>query len=512
MKNNNSQNSRRIAKNTWMLYIRMIFTILISLYTSRVVLEVLGISDFGIYNVAAGFVTMFGILSNSMSNATQRFLTFEIGKNDSIQLGRVFSMSVNIHYVIAFVIVLLAETVGLWFVYNKLTIPVERHQALMWVYQFSILTFVFNVISVPYNAIIIAHEKMKVFAVIGIIEVSLKLILVFMLQWLTFDKLKLYAFLMFLVSLIIRIIYTVYCRQNIKESKYAFFWDLNLFKKLLQFASWNLFGNSAVLMYGQGLNILLNIFFGPIINASYGIAYRLQAMVNNFVINFQTALNPQIIKSYASGDMTYMFDLIYKGAKYSLFLIFIFALPVVLETQTLLEIWLKTVPEYAAVFTQLMLINVVLSNLSGSLGVAAQATGNIKIYQIVIGILLILIIPVSFIFLKLGFNPQVVFYVSIVTSVISLFLRLLIVRGLIGIKIRDYLLEVVIRAGGVCILSIILPFCLHYYLEIGLLRLFVVSLATLFSISFFVYLLGLDATEKMFIRENIIKIKNKFHE
>jgi len=281
----------------------MLLTMAVTLYISRIVLNTLGVEDFGIYNVVGGFVTMFGFLNSAMASATERFLAFEIGRNDKIQLRNVFSMTVNIHFLIAFTILILAETVGLWFVNTKLTIPPERMIAVRWVYQFSILTLMVNMVSVPYNAMIIAHERMNVFAWISIIEVSMKLLIVFMLQWFGFDRLKFYAILMFGVALLIRFIYGIYCSRKFSESKFRFYWDKPLFKTLTGYAGWNLWGNSADVLTSQGVNVLLNIFFGPVVNAARGIAYQVKGAVNQFVRNFQIAMNPQIIKSFATDDL-----------------------------------------------------------------------------------------------------------------------------------------------------------------------------------------------------------------
>ena len=325
---NNKENNKCIAKNTSMLYIRMLLTMAVTLYTSRVILNTLGVEDYGIYNVVGGFVAMMGFLNNSMAVATQRFLSFEIGKKSNSQFSRVFSMSMSIHILIALVILVLAETVGLWFVKTQLTIPIERMGAALWVFHFSILAFIVNVISVPYNATIIAHERMNVFAWVSIIDVSLKLLIVFILQWFGYDKLKFYALLMFGVALIIRLIYGSYCSRKFVESKFHFYWDKSLFKTIMSFAGWSLWGGAASVLHSQGVNILLNIFFGPAINAARGIAYQIQGAVNSFVSNFQIAINPQIIKSYASSKIEYMHQLIFQGAKYSFYLLFALSLPI----------------------------------------------------------------------------------------------------------------------------------------------------------------------------------------
>jgi O-antigen/teichoic acid export membrane protein len=317
-----SEANKRIAKNTVMLYIRMLFSMVVSLYTSRIVLNTLGVEDYGIYNVVGGIITMFSFLNGAMAAGTQRFLTFELGKNDAIQLSRVFSMSMSIHLMIALVVFVLGETLGLWFVNTQLTIPSERMAAANWVYQFSVLSAMVGIWSVPYNASIIAHERMNVYAYVSILEVILRLLIVFLLQWFGFDKLKFYAVLVFSVSLTIRFIYGRYSKLHFSETRFKFYWNKDLFNTLVSYAGWNLWGNLAVVAHDQGVNILLNIFFGPAVNAARGIAYSVKAAVYSFVQNFQVAMNPQIIKSFASGDFKNMHQLIFQGSKFSFFLLF----------------------------------------------------------------------------------------------------------------------------------------------------------------------------------------------
>lgn len=498
-----SENSKRIAKNTMMLYIRMLLTMAVSLYTSRIVLNTLGVVDFGIYNVVGGFVTMFIFFSNAMASATQRFLSFEIGKKDFKQLNNVFSMSVNIHVLIGFAILIFAETIGLWFVNTQLTIPAERMEATQWVYQFSILALLVGVASVPYNAIIIAHERMNVFAWISIIEVSLKLLIVFMLQWFGFDELKFYAILMFLVALVIRMFYGIYCNKSFKESKFRWFWDQDLFKTLLSYAGWNLWGNAAGAVMSQGVNILLNIFFGPIVNAARGIAFQVRAATNGFVQNFQMAMNPQIIKSFAQDDLKYMHQLILQGAKYSFFLLFALSLPILLETEVILRLWLKIVPEYTVIFTQLVIINILIDCISGPLMTGAQASGKIKLYQGVVGGLLLLNLPISYGFLKLGFAPEVTLYIGISISLVALLARLKIISPLINLEISAYLKNVVLKIIPVAIVSCIAPLLIRYLLVEGFFRLVIVGFISLVSVSLVIYLIGLSRMEQIFLQDKI---------
>jgi len=500
-------NNKRIAKNTGMLYFRMLLTTAVSLYTSRVILNTLGVEDFGIYNAVAGFVIMFAFLNSAMASATQRFLAFEIGLVDKLQLRNVFSMSVNIHFLIALIIFIFAETLGLWFVNTQLTIPAERMTAARWVYQFSILMLMVNMVSVPYNAMIIAHERMNVFAWVSIAEVILKLFIVFMLQWFGFDKLKFYAVLMFGVALLIRLIYGIYCNIKFKESKFRFYWDKPLFKTLVSYAGWNLWGNSAGVIMGQGINVLLNIFFGPAVNAAYGIAYQIKGAVNNFVNNFQMALNPSIIKSYAANDLKYMHQLILRGAKYSYFLLFTLSLPILLETEIILKLWLKTVPEFTVAFTQLVIININIESISRPLMTAAQASGKIKLYQGVVGGLLILNLPVSYLFLKLGFQPESTLWVSIAISVIALFIRLKIISMLVKLEVLEYLKKVLLRIIPTTLTAIFIPILIITNLKDGFYRLIISILFSLICIGVSIYFIGLEKTERTFLK---IKLKQVF--
>lgn len=492
-----------------MLYLRMFLTMAVSLYTSRIILNTLGIEDFGIYNVVGGFVTMFAFLNSSMASATQRFLSFEIGRKDSVKLGNVFSMSVNIHFIIAFVILIFAETVGLWFLNTQLTLPPDRMVAAQWVYQFSILALMVNMVSVPYNAIIIAHERMNVFAWVSIAEVSLKLLIVFMLQWFGFDKLKLYAILIFAVTLIIRMVYGVYCNKNFKESKFRFFWDKPLFNTLMSYAGWNLWGNAASVIMDQGLNILLNIFFGPVINAARAIAFQVKSAVQQFVGNFQMAINPQIIKSYASEDLKYMHQLIFQGAKYSFFLLFIMSLPIFIEAEIILRLWLKTVPEYTVIFTRLVIINILIDSISGPLMTAAQASGKIKQYQSVVGLLLVLNLPISYLFLKMDYSPEVTLYVGISLSIIALYARLKIISPLVNLSISEYLNNVVLRIIPVVFIAFISPTLVYISLEENFIRLLLTGITSIASVLMTIYYIGLSKIEQQFMNRKVKQLFNK---
>ena len=507
-----TDNNKRIAKNAILLYLRMFFMMAISLYTSRIILATLGIEDYGLYNVIGGIIGLFSFISGTMGAGTQRYLNFSLGEGDAMQLQNVFNTCLNIHTILSIFIVLLAETIGLWFLYTQMNIPENRMTAAFWVYQFSIFTTIIMVLSVPYNAIIIAHEKMNAFAYISIIEASLKLAIVYLLLIGNLDKLILYSFLMFLVQGSIRIIYGIYCKKNFPETKFKLTKDKKLIKEMLSFTGWNLWGGCAYIAFTQGLNILLNIFFGASINAARGIAVQVQNTVLQFSTNFQTAINPQIIKSYAKKDYTYMHELIYNGSKYTFFLLLLITLPIFIETPLLLNIWLKDVPNYTIPFLRIILCITIIDSVSNPIMISATATGNVKLYQSVIGGILLLIVPISYTVLKLGGSPISVFIVHFTICIIAFWVRIYIIRTMINLSIKKYFQKVILKIILVGATSIIIPLIITY---IGnnmptLIHLIVVCSSCILSSLIFIYTLGLSSNEKTFITNKIkIFLKQK---
>jgi len=494
----------RIAKNTGMLYIRMLVIMLVSLYTSRIVLKIVGIQDFGIYNVVAGFVTMLGFINSSMVSATQRFLAFELGRNNLNQLSRVFNMSLNIHIIIAIIFFIIAETVGVWFINNELVIPIERIRAANFVFQFSILSFVFSIINVPYNALIISYERMGIYAWVSVMEVVLKLIIVYLLKLSNFDKLILYSFFLLCITILLRIINGIYCAYNFKASKFVFLWDFTLFRILISYAGWNLWGQLSSVLKGQGVNVVLNIFFGPSVNAARGIAYQIQGAIYSFVTNFQVALNPQIIKNFAKGDIKIMHQLVFRGSKYSFFLLYVLALPVLLQTEKFIKLWLSVVPEYVVIFTQLVLINILVECLSGSLITAAQATGKIKVYQGVVGGLYILTLPLSYFLLKAGLPPETTLVLSIFISIVALFVRLVMLKKLINLSFKKFLSEVINKVLLISTVSLIIVLPLYFLLSNEYFGIFIITILSFIISLSSIYFLGLSSSEKKFIKDFVI--------
>lgn len=432
---NTTENNKRIAKNTLLLYFRMLFLMAVSLYTSRVVLNALGIEDFGIYNVVGGVVAMFSVLSGSLSAAISRFITYELGKGNQENLNKIFSSAVTIQLGLAGIIILLAETIGIWFLNVKMNIPEVRMEAANWVFQFSILTFAINLISVPYNASIIAHEKMSAFAYISILEAVGKLFIAYLITITPMDKLIFYAILMCVVALIVRFTYGNYCKRHFNECTYHFIWDKQLLKSMFSFAGWNFIGASSAVLRDQGGNVVINLFCGPAVNAARGIAFQVNNAVNQFVGNFMTALNPQITKSYAAGDRGYMMTLIFQGARLSFYMLLLLSLPILVNTHYILALWLKIVPEHAVLFVQLILIFALSESISQPLITAMLATGKIRNYQIIVGGLQMMNLPLSYILLRLGYFPEVVIVIAICISQCCLAARLILLRGMIGLSI-----------------------------------------------------------------------------
>ena len=499
----------RLAKNTMFLYFRMIFIMAVTLYTSRVVLRVLGVEDFGIFNVVAGVVAMFGFLNSSMSATTQRFISFSLGRGDD-NLNKVFSTCVLTHALIALGVLVLVESVGLWFLYNKMIIPEVRMDAAFWVFQFSALSTVVTVMSIPFNADIIAHEKMSAFAYISIVEVCLKLLIVFLLDVGNIDKLVLYGFLLLLVQCGIFLTYMGYCLRHFKESRFRFVYEKKLFSEVFSFAGWNLWGYLASILYTQGLNILLNVFFGPVVNAARGLANQVDGAIRLFASNFQMAINPQIVKTYAAKDLESMHKLVFRSSKFSFFLLLALSLPVMIEAPVILRLWLSTVPDWTASFLRLMLVVVIVDSVANPLMTSAAATGRIKLYQSVLGGIQFLIVPVAYVVLRMGGEPNSVFVVHICICLIAFAVRLFIGRGMIGLSIKKYLMEVCVKSGVVTVVATVLPLTLYFSMTNSLLSAIVVVFVSLGSVAVSAYAIGLTKSERVFVSDKIGQILAKF--
>lgn len=511
---NTVENNKRIAKNTMMLYVRMLLVMIVSLYTSRIILKVLGVDDFGIYNVVGGIVTMFAFFNGSMSAATQRFLSYELGQEHSGQLQKIFSVAFSIHLLIAICVFLLAETLGLWFVHNKLNVPIDRMNAALWVYQCSVLSFVISITQVPYNAIIIAREKMNIYAYMSIVEVILKLLIVFLLFYISLDKLKVYAVLVLSVSVIKTIFYRFYSIRSFDECRLVLVRDLTVYKPLFSFASWNVLAHFALMGINQGQNILLNIFFGPVVNAARAVSFQVKGAIDLFVQNLVVATNPQIVKSYASNDLKYMFELIFQSSKYSFLLLLFFSIPLLIETEFILNMWLKEPPEYSVIFCKLIIINTLVDATSGTLGYAVLATGRVKKYQLIISFVLLFNLPLSYILFKSGFPPEYAFFVSILLSFIAFFVRLLLIKEMFDFSPYKYFYQVVGKEYLIFSIVFLLTEGLLRFLNYdGLLKCLFAFVFSFFFLILTIYSIGLNSKERIFFCQKIDsfikKVRNK---
>jgi len=493
--------NKRIAKNTVLLYVRTLLVMLVSLYTSRILLEALSISDYGIYNVVGGVVTMFTFMNAALGNASSRFITFSLGRGKHKETQMVFNASRTIHFLMSILIVILAETVGLWFLNAKMDIPSESIYAANWVYQFSIITTVLAIVSVPYNATLIAHENMNVFAYVSILDVLLKLCIVYIIKLYGGDRLILYGALIMSVQLIDRIVYGVYCSRKYAETKFMIVKSKALYKRMFSYSGWSLIGNLAVFGSTQGLNIILNLFFGPVVNASRGIAVQVQGAVKTVISNFQLAVSPQITKSYASDNNSRVINLLFSSCRISFYLMMIVSLPILIEVDKILSIWLVEVPEHTALFVRLMIITVMIDTFERPVTFAINSTEDIKDYQISSCTCLLMTLPISYILLRYGFPPQTVFIVNILTALIAFAIELFILKRKILFSIRAFFFKVILKIVAVSIVSCLPILSLFLLLPDTLWAFCVIIFVSLIVSTFVSYMIGLSKSERMVINE-----------
>lgn len=502
-----SENNKRIAKNTLFLYMRMLLIMGVTLYTSRVVLQVLGVEDFGICNVVGGIVALLGFISSSMSISIQRFLSYEMGRKNYGKVSRVFSMALQIHVIIAVVVMMLLETAGIYFLRCKMVIPIDRMDSALSVFHCSVLACGFSIVQVPFIALIIAYERMGLYAYIGIVDAMLKLAIAFLLGWITYDSLALYGGLMLVATIVITLAYVMVCHLSFKEIRYQCTWDTRLFGSLTRFASWSALGEMAWGFTLQGVNIVLNLF-GTVVNAAYGISSQVSEAVYRFLGSFQTAVNPQLIKEYAQGNVMGMMGLAYRGMKFSFFLLLFIAYPLVLEMDFILSRWLGTVPELAPAFCRLVVANALLDILSSLFATLAKAYGKIRNYQIAVSLTLFLNFPLSYVALKVGYPPFMVFVVYSIVSMLLVIIRCRLIAGMFEINVLSaYSKQVLIPVLRVLFISSLLPLAVYSGMEEGWLRLFAMIACSIVSVAFAVYVLGLTSGERAFVENRIINIK-----
>jgi len=505
----NSTNKKRIAKNTFMLYIRMLFLMVVNLYTSRVILQALGVEDYGVYNAIAGFIAMFSMVSSAIAGAISRFITFVLGQGDKDKLKKVFSTAIIIQLTLAAIVVVLVEVVGVWFLNTHMTIPDGREVAANWVLQFALVTFVLNLWSTPYNAALIAHEKMAAFAYIGIFEGVANLIIAFMVMCSPFDRLIVYGAFICLIALITRMIYNGYCKKHFDECIFKWTFDYNLFKEMFSFAGWNFIGSISGLLRDQGINILFNVFCGPIINAARGLAIQVQTAVFKFSSNFYVAVQPQITKSYASDNVDESHDLVLRSSRFAFLLLTALIVPLITETDFILQLWLKEVPAHTTAFVQIILLCTLIDSLSTPLIYLMLATGNIKRYQIVVGLFNFINFPVAWIILYCGGSPELAQLSIIFFSLVALILRISMLRPLTHFPVRDFMVSTVSRCLFIVTICFIVSLTISQKMDNGLSRFILNFSVTELTLGILLLTIGLNTGEKKFIFEKVNAFINK---
>ena len=502
--------TKRIAKNTGFLYMRMLVMMVIGFITARVMLEALGVNNYGINNVVGGLVSMFSMLSASLSGAVSRFFTFGLGKGDMMRLRVIFSTSINIHILLAVVVVLAIEVVGVWFLDNRMNIDADRLVAANWVLQCSTITFAINLLSVPYRAAIIAHERMSAFAYLTIFDATAKLLIVCAVYFYNGDKLILLSVLNITPAIISQVIYWLYCKRHFEECTYKFASDKKLFKEIFGFAGWSFIGNTAGLMKNEGVNVVINIFTNTTINAARGFAMQVNGMVMQFISNFTMALNPQIIKDYASGQLQRMHKLMFQGTKLSYYIFMILSIPLIFEVEAFLYLWLGEVPEHSVSFTRLVLVLSLAEIVSYTLITAQNATGKIRDYQIVVGGILLLNLPISYLLLRWGVFPEVTVIVAIIVSQLCLAARLWFLRKMIDFPVRQFITKVYFNVIAVTLLSLIVPAICYIAIPPGYVRVFILGSLSICSSIATIYFVGCTREERAQVRKAIVNIISKF--
>lgn len=510
MAETNTTKNSRIAKNTLFLYLRMFLVLVVSLFTTRIVLRALGVEDYGINNVVCGFVSMFSFLNTSMSNGIQRFYNFKLGKEGEQSLTKVYNTALLIQVIIAAIIVVFLETIGLWYVHNRMVIPAERLDVALWIYQFAIVSLLLVVMQIPYSAAIMAHERMDYYAYVSIIDVALKLAFALYLPYVHHDKLLIYGAFGLCVGLINFLMYYVYCKIKFKEIHLHRAFHKDLFKEMLSFSGWNIFGTFAYMLKGQGLNVLLNAFFGPVVNAARGVSMMIGNAIHGFQTNIVVSFRPQTVQSYAEGNSNRVKKLMYSLSKISYLMLFMLSMPVVIELAYILHIWLgDVVPEYTIPFTILILAVMILSSLNTPLSQVVHATGKMRNYQVGTSIVICAILPIAWGVLKLGGNPTSVYIVSIIMTIINQEVCMVLLKKVFPYSIREYLKKVIWPCLWVSILATILPLGVHLLLPSSFLRLIIVAVLGVGSTAVISYYLAMDQTERQLVLDFVHKFFKK---
>lgn len=507
---NYTPNNKRIAKNSIYMSMRMVIVLCVSLYTTRVVLNMLGVVDFGVYNVVCGFVSMFAFLNISMSNGIQRFFNYEYGKNGEVGANKVYNTGFLIQTILCIIVIILSETIGIWYLQNKMVIPIERMYAARWVFQLSILSFVFLIIKAPYNAAVMAHERLDFFALMSILDVTIKLAILFIIPHLNGDRLIYYGIVYAMISLLDLTAYHLYCKIKFPEIHFNFEIHTDLFKSMLGFSGWNVFGTFSIMMKEQGLSLILNLFFGPVVNAARGIANQVYSGIQGFVANITTPVRPQIVQSYAASNIQHALNLTYSMCKLSCSFYYMMALPVCLEVNFILNLWIgENIPNHAAAFIIITLATSFTSNLHSAISNLVHATGKMKRFQLVSSIIKLSSVVFAFVSLKIGSSAEFALIIVMIVDIIAHIVSCFIVSKITFFPLRKYFDIVIIPIFTIVVLSTFIPLIPRFFMSEGWLRLITTTLCSIISISITLFLWGLNSSEKQMFLNLIQNLRTK---
>lgn len=507
--------NKKIAKNTLLLYIRMLFMMAIGLFTSRVILNALGISDMGLMSVAGSVITMFTFLNATLTSGTQRFISYAIGENNAQRLRAVFKSAMTLHLLLAIIIFFLGETLGLWYVYNKLNVEPGRFQAAMWCYQLSIISTVVGMVQLPFNSALIAHEKMNIYAYMTIFDAVFKLLAAYLIQIVCFDRLIFYSILIFAAELLSTFLYNLYCRKHFKECSFSFGYDKGIFRNMLSFSGWNTLGCLTAMGQGTGVNLIINSFCGTVVNGARGIAFQANGWVTRFVENFMVALNPQIIKSYASGDIQRMSSLVINGARFGCYLFLLLGIPLFVEIEFVLKLWLGQCPEHTVAFMRIVMIETLFKTMGTPTVTAMHATGQMKLLNITVGSILLLIVPVSYVCFRLGLSPEQVLLINIIPWIVVPFIRVFLVKKYSQGKfpVGQYLYQVVLKTTAMALLMFVPIWLFSYYMQsyTDWIRFCAIFTSSLVFSAMVIYYIGLEQKYRILLVEKL-KVKIGYEE
>ena len=508
----NTSSNKRIAKNSIFLTIRMVIVLAITLYTTRILLRILGVVDYGTYNVVCGFVAMFAFLNRAMSNGIQRFFNYELGKSGEEGANKVYCTAVFIQLILAVIIIILTESFGLWYLHNKMVIPEERMIAAEWIFQFSILSFLFVIMQAPFSAAVMAHERMDFYAIINVLDALIKLGIVFLLPYLHADQLIMYGILMAGISVVNFLIYYIYCKRNFKEIRLHRFFNKKQFLSMLSFSGWNLFGSLSNVLKEQGINLVINFFFGPIVNAARGIAAQVNGGLHGFVANITMPVRPQVVQSYAKGNIDRTMNLTYGISKLSCCFLLMMAIPISFEIDYILQLWLgDNIPQHANTFVIIVLFTSLISNLSSATSGVVHATGIMRDYQLWGGLVNMCSVPLAYFLLKYYPRPEIALLAVFVCSALGHFICLFVVRKLVGMSVLDYFKRIVIPIMEVMVITIILVLPVHTFMREGFLRLLVVSVLSVVIVGLLFYYIGFNKSERKMSLQFILSFLKKLN-